>query len=202
MSRKVRVKRYTRTAMFLHWAAALGIFTLFLHGFYISRLPADVKAEVLGLHRSIGVALLLLVLVRIALASHACAAAAAAHVDRAGILRAFRPHLALHTDRRERNIRRAGVAIQRGRDRVLRGRPAHRGRLQRGRGPGSHIVGYTTARALGISVALHVLAALKHQYIDRDRLPRTHVAFLHHDRIPDRPDARAPQVTAALAGSS
>lgn len=83
------ITRYTKTAVVLHWLIALGIFTMFALGWYMSELPKDAPKQMafdlfdlgvytwqlaeeasprtfyFNLHKSIGVTLLGLILVRV-----------------------------------------------------------------------------------------------------------------------------------------
>lgn len=72
--------RYTRTAVLLHWLVALLIFAAFPLGVYMADLPfSPTKLQLYSYHKWIGITVLLLVAVRLAWrATHAAPAAAPA----------------------------------------------------------------------------------------------------------------------------
>lgn len=59
--------RYTKTAVVLHWLIAIGIFAMFALGWYMTGIPKETpdRAFYFNLHKSVGVTLLALILFRI-----------------------------------------------------------------------------------------------------------------------------------------
>lgn len=60
-----RIRRYTWPAMLLHWVVAAGIAFLFIHGFYMMHIEEARRLPHLNLHRSVGVVVFALVIVRV-----------------------------------------------------------------------------------------------------------------------------------------
>lgn len=59
--------RYTRTAIFLHWLIALGLFGTFALGFYMEGLPlSPAKLKLYAWHKWAGMSLLVFIVVRLA----------------------------------------------------------------------------------------------------------------------------------------
>lgn len=63
----MQAARYTKTAVILHWLIALGIFSLFALGWYMTDLPKQTpdRAFYFNLHKSIGLTVFALILFRI-----------------------------------------------------------------------------------------------------------------------------------------
>jgi cytochrome b561 len=164
-----RVRRYGTPAIALHWIVALGILVLFTHGATIMLIPEAHRLPALNLHRSIGVVVFLLVVVRI------------------GWRLTHRPPALRMRPRDESIAHFVHVLIYA--LLVANGLAGTIGWLASGdpvtlfgwtlrppREPHPHVarvclaIGFATARALLVVIALHVLAALKHHVLDRDRL--------------------------------
>ena len=182
MSRRIKVRRYAKPAMVLHWAAAIGIFGLFAHGFLMMRLPDHERIVSLGWHRSVGIAVLLCVLLRIWWrATHP--PPRAPQMPKWQERLAHFTHVWLYVLIVANGV--AGIVgwIFGGDPIVFFGMPvpalaATDTTLHRL----CHIVSFATSRALAVTIGLHVAAALKHQFVDRDRLlARMWVSFTRID---------------------
>lgn len=164
-----RVRRYTVPAMALHWCVALGIAFLFVHGFAMMHIEASQRLGALNLHRSVGTVVFVLVLLRIwwrianpppPIAMPPLQAWLAHYV-----------HLLIYTLLVVNGV--AGVAgwVASGDPIVFFGMNVADARTP---APGLSrlclVVGLTTARMMLVVIALHVLAVIKHQWLDRDRL--------------------------------
>jgi cytochrome b561 len=164
-----RVRRYGRTAISLHWIVAAGIAFLFLHGMQMMHLDEAERLPALNLHRSVGVVIFALVLVRIGWRCmhpppHFRMPPLQAWV-------AHYVHLFIYGLLVANGI--AGVVGW-----ITSGDPVVFFGIELLKEGERHTVvtrmcvavGGTTARALLVVIALHALAALKHQAVDRDRL--------------------------------
>jgi len=151
-----RVRRYTEFAMLLHWLVAAGIAFLYVHGFDMMRLQGAEHLGQLNLHRSVGILVFALVLVRI-------------------WWRITHPpplvHILIYVLLVVNGIAGSVGWIASGDPVVLFGV-----QLAPERTPSpalNHLciqVGLTTVRILAVVIALHVLAVVKHEWLDRDRL--------------------------------
>src|SRR5437762_1941958 len=68
MQRSDGVRRYTRTAIALHWLIAALVIAVFAWGWWMQEIPKQppgVRADAFNLHKSVGLAILLLMLVRV-----------------------------------------------------------------------------------------------------------------------------------------
>jgi len=164
-----RVRRYTEFAMLLHWLVAGGIAFLYVHGFDMMRLQGAEHLGQLNLHRSVGILVFALVLVRIwwrithppPLVPMPKVQAWIAHYV----------HILIYVLLVVNGIAGSVGWIASGDPVVLFGV-----QLAPERTPSpalNHLciqVGLTTVRILAVVIALHVLAVVKHEWLDRDRL--------------------------------
>lgn len=164
-----RIRRYGRAAIALHWVVAVGIFVLFVHGGTMMLIPEAQRLPALNLHRSIGVVVFALVLVRVWWrATHP-----PPPMRMAPELEwvADFVHFLIYALLIANGI--AGMVgwLASGDPIVFFGWD-----VRAPREPHPQLtrvclmIGFATARALLFIIALHVLAALKHQVVDRDRL--------------------------------
>ncbi len=164
-----RIRRYTEFAMLLHWLVAAGIAFLFVHGFYMMRIDEAQRLPDLNLHRSVGVLVFALVVVRIGWRI----AHPPPHVPMPEVQAwmANYVHLLIYALLVINGI--AGTAgwIASGDPIVFFGVPLTD---QRAAHPGMNhlciLVGLATARLLIVMIVLHVLAVIKHEWFDEDRL--------------------------------
>jgi cytochrome b561 len=191
-----RVRRYGAPAIALHWLVALGIFVLFIHGATMMLIPEEHRLAALNVHRSIGIVVFALVLFRIAWRL----------THRPPTLR-MRPrdeaiahfvHNLIYALLVANGLAGAIGWLASGDPITFFGwelRPAHDPQRQVARI--CLAIGFATARAMLFVIALHVLAALKHHVLDRDRLlermwpGRTIEVTLHSVLAPLTRDARA-----------
>jgi cytochrome b561 len=166
----LRVRRYTWLAMLLHWLVAAGIAFLYVHGFYMMGFEVSQRLPHLNLHRSVGVVVFVLVLVRALWRTlHPPPQEAPMPALQAWI--ATYVHLLIYVLLIANGI--AGTAgwVASGDPIVFFGVP-----LTGERTPAPDLnrlcilVGLTTARALLVVIVLHVLAVIKHEWLDKDRL--------------------------------
>jgi cytochrome b561 len=164
-----RMRRYTEFAMVLHWLVAAGIAFLYVHGFDMMRLPASERLPQLNLHRSVGVVVFALVLVRLWWRfTHPPPEVPmpALQAKVAGFVHVLIYALLIVN----------GIAGSIGW--ILSGDPIVFFGMQvapaRAASPALEhlcvVVGMTTARALVVAIALHVVAVVKHEWLDRDRI--------------------------------
>ena len=167
MTRYRRIRRYGTPAIALHWLVALGIFVLFVHGATMMLIPEHARLPALNLHRSIGVVVFLLVLARIAWRlRHPPPPMRMAHEAVAHYV-----HVLIYALLVGNGV--AGMVgwLASGDPIVLFGWP-----VRAAHAPAPQLericlaIGFATARALLLAIALHALAALKHHVVDRDRL--------------------------------
>lgn len=169
MARYRRIRRYGAPAIALHWAAALGIAFLFIHGLAMMRIEESERLRFLNLHRSVGCVVFVLILVRIYWrATHPPPRFRMPPVQE---WVAHYVHLLIY-----------GLLVANGCGGVIgwvaSGDPVVffgyeiRGEQQPSVGLARMclLLGFATSRALLVVVALHALAAVKHHVIDRDRL--------------------------------
>lgn len=164
-----RIRRYTEFAMLLHWLVAAGIAFLFVHGFYMMRLERAQRLADLNVHRSVGVVVFALVLVRVWWRM----VHPPPHVPMSDVQAriANYVHLLIYALLVINGI--AGTAgwIASGDPIVAFGVPLTG---QRAASPEIDrvciLVGLATARVLIVVIALHVLAVIKHEWFDEDRL--------------------------------
>lgn len=164
-----RIRRYTEFAMLLHWLVAAGIAFLFVHGFYMMRIDEAQRLPDLNLHRSVGVVVFALVLVRIAWRithppPHVPMPAYQAWI-------ANYVHLLIYTLLVINGIAGTVGWLASGDPIVFFGVPVAGARAAHPEV--NHLcilVGLATARLLIVMVALHVLAVIKHEWFDEDRL--------------------------------
>lgn len=164
-----RIRRYTEFAMLLHWLVAAGIAFLFVHGFYMMRIEAAQRLPDLNLHRSVGMVVFALVLVRFWWRMKHPPPEVPMPPFQASI--AHYVHLLIYELLIINGI--AGTAgwIASGDPIVFFGMPLAGARTA---SPDLNhlciVVGLTTARILIVMIALHILAVVKHEWFDRDRL--------------------------------
>jgi cytochrome b561 len=164
-----RVRRYSRVAMVLHWVVAAGIAFLFVHGFAMMHIEPSQRTAELNLHRSVGVVVFALVLLRIwwRIAHpppHVRMPAVQAWV-------ANYVHLFIYALLVVNGV--AGFIGW-----IASGDPIVFFGVQIAGGCAASpmlnrvclAIGLGTARTLIVVIALHVLAAVKHQWLDHDRL--------------------------------
>jgi cytochrome b561 len=164
-----RIRRYTEFAMVLHWLVAAGIAFLYVHGFDMMRMPASERLPQLNLHRSVGVVVFALVLVRLWWRMVRPPPKVAMPALQAWVANFV--HLLIYALLIVNGI--AGSAGW-----VLSGDPVVFFGMEiappRTASPALEhlcvIVGMTTARALVVVIALHVIAVVKHEWLDRDRI--------------------------------
>ena len=207
----VRIRRYTELAMLLHWMVAAGIAFLFIHGFDMMRIPEAQRLVQLNMHRSVGVVVFALVLVRIAWRI----AHPPPHVPmpKMQAWAASYVHILIYVLLVVNGIAGTVGWVASG-DPVVFFSYAVAG--ARTASPElDHfciLVGMTTARILMVVIVLHVLAVVKHEWLDRDELlermvpgPPTAVALRPRDiaqRVREwRSSRRAPRVAADKAAS-
>lgn len=162
---------YTKTAKFLHWLLAIAIISLFAFGFYVSNLPfSPLKLKMLSYHKWAGVTFFMLALIRLSWRI----------MNRP-------PSLPLHMGQIERQIAHGGHAMlyllmlaiplsgwlmssAKGFQTVLFGVLPIPDLLEKDRELGQMLL--TVHLALNLLLAAivvgHVLAALKHHFIDKD----------------------------------
>lgn len=164
-----RIRRYTGFAMLLHWLVAAGIAFLFVHGFHMMRIPAAERLPDLNLHRSVGMIVFALVLVRFWWRMRHPPPHIPMPAFQASI--AHYVHLLIYELLIINGIAGSIGWIASGDPIVFFGLPLAGARAA---SPGlDHlcvIVGLTTARILIVMIVLHVLAVLKHEWFDKDRL--------------------------------
>ena len=165
----LRIRRYTEFAMLLHWLVAGGIAFLYVHGFDMMRLPEAQRLGQLNLHRSVGVTVFALVLVRIAWRmSHPPPEIPMPKVQ-AWIANFV--HILIYVLLVVNGVAGSIGWIASGDPVVFFG---YQLAAERTPSPALNhlciLVGLTTARMLAVVIVLHVLAVLKHELFDRDRL--------------------------------
>ena len=165
----LRVRRYTEFAMLLHWLVAAGIAFLYVHGFDMMRLQGAERLAQLNLHRSVGISVFTLVLVRIWWRiTHPPPQVPMPEVQQ---WIAHYVHILIYVLLVANGIAGSVGWIASGDPVVFFGVP-----LAPERSPVPEInhlcilVGLNTARILAVVIALHVLAVVKHEWLDRDRL--------------------------------
>lgn len=203
-----RVRRYNEFAMLLHWLVAAGIAFLFIHGFLMMHYEESERLAELNVHRSVGITVFVLVLVRV-------------------WWRMIRPpppvpmpevqsriaemvHLLIYALLLVNGIAGAVGWIASGDPIVFFGASLGAAHVP---SPGLNraciFVGQATARVLMVVIALHVLAVVKHEWFDRDRLldrmiPGPAILLPLHpreilQRIRERRQTRRAQQSAAQA---
>lgn len=155
--------------MLLHWLVAGGIAFMFMHGFDMMRTPEAERLPQLNLHRSVGVTVFVLVLVRIWWRMRHPPPQIPMPPVQAWI--AHMVHLLIYALLVVNGIAGCVGWIASGDPIVFFGVP-----LAGGRTPSPQLnhlcilVGLTTARALIVAIALHVIGVLKHELFDRDEV--------------------------------
>jgi len=164
-----RIRRYTEFAMLLHWLVAAGIAFLFVHGFYMMRLEGAQRLPDLNVHRSVGVVIFALVLVRVWWRMRHPPPHVPMPEVQAWI--ANYVHVLIYALLIINGIAGAAGWIASGDPIVFFGLPLT---APRAAAPEiNHLcifVGLTTARILVVVIVLHVLAVIKHEWFDEDRL--------------------------------
>jgi len=164
-----RIRRYTGLAMLLHWLVAAGIAFLFVHGFYMMSIEPAQRLPDLNVHRSVGVVVFVLVLVRFAWRLTHHPPEVPMPPFQASIAKYV--HLLIYELLIINGL--AGLVgwIASGDPIVFFGLPLAG---ERTAAPDLNhfciIVGLTTARILIVMIVLHVLAVIKHEWFDKDRL--------------------------------
>ena len=164
-----RIRRYTEFAMVLHWLVAAGIAFLYVHGFDMMRIEESQRLSQLNLHRSVGVTVFALVLVRIWWRMTRPPPEIPMPEVQTWIANLV--HLLIYALLVVNGIAGTIGWIASGNPIVFFGAP-----LADAHAPSptlNHLcvlVGMTTARVLVVMIALHVLAVIKHEWFDRDRL--------------------------------
>jgi len=155
--------------MVLHWLVAAGIAFLYVHGFDMMRLPEAARLPQLNLHRSVGVTVFALVLARVWWRLTHTPPEIPMPKVQAWV--AHLVHLLIYALLVVNGLAGTIGWIASGDPVEFFGMPvaaAHAG------SPALNhlciLVGMTTARALVVLIALHVLAVVKHEWFDRDRL--------------------------------
>ena len=164
-----RVRRYGRVAIALHWLVAAGIAFLFIHGFRMMHVAGPDRLSAFNLHRSVGVVVFALVLVRIWWrATHP-----PPHFRMPPVQQwvANYVHLLIYALLVLNGAAGTVGWIASGDPIVFFGMTVRPEATQH-----PHLnrfclaIGFTSARALLVLIALHALAALKHHVLDGDRL--------------------------------
>lgn len=164
-----RIRRYTEGAMALHWLVALGIAFLYIHGFSMMDIPADERLHELNVHRSVGVVVFLLVVVRVWWRRMHPPPAVPMPPFQAGI--AHFVHFLIYVLLVVNGIAGSVGWWASGDPIVFFGFDVAPERTPWPRlNHACILVGLGTARVLLAVVALHVLAVVKHEWLDRDRL--------------------------------
>ncbi len=167
-----RDQRYSRTAMALHWLLALLIVGAFSVGVYMADLPlSPQRLKLFNWHKWTGVCILALSALAAVVAAWPAATARPAWPGLAAEPGACRAcHAVPAVFRRAAG----GLGLQLGggpAHRAVRADPAARFRACRqGTGPGHQALARYLAFTLAALVLLHVAAALKHHWVDRDGL--------------------------------
>lgn len=164
-----RIRRYNEFAMLLHWLVAAGIAFLFIHGFLMMHVEEIQRLVELNFHRSIGITVFTLVVVRV-------------------WWRMFRPptpapmpeiqsriaewvHLLIYALLVVNGIAGTVGWIASGDPIVFFGVSLA---AEHAPSPGLNrlciFAGQATARILLVVIVLHVLAVIKHEWFDNDRL--------------------------------
>lgn len=167
----VRIRRYTEFAMLLHWMVAAGIAFLFVHGFYMMRFEGAERLPHLNLHRSVGVTVFALVLVRVWWRRRHPPPPIPMPEFQAGI--AHFVHLLIYALLIVNGIAGTLGWFMSGDPIVFFGYPLTGDRAADAHPGVNHVcilVGLGTARLLIAVIVLHVLAVLKHEWFDKDRL--------------------------------
>ncbi len=164
-----RVRRYNEFAMLLHWLVAAGIAFLFIHGFLMMHVEETRRLVELNVHRSVGVTIFALVLVRVWWRMIRPPTPAPMPEMQSRI--AEWVHLLIYALLVVNGI--AGTVGW-----IASGDPIDFFGVslvaEHSPSPGLNrvcvLVGQATARILLGVIALHVLAVLKHEWFDRDRI--------------------------------
>lgn len=164
-----RVRRYTVFAMLLHWLVAAGIAFLYIHGFLMMHTEESRRLSELNLHRSVGVTVFVLVLVRVwwrLVRPPPHVAMPEVQVWVASIV-----HLLIYALLVVNGIAGSVGWWASGDPVVFFGLPIE---PERTGSPEVNrmciLIGLSTARVLLVVIVLHVLAVIKHEWLDRDRL--------------------------------
>ena len=163
------IRRYTERAMLLHWLVAAGIAFLYVHGFDMMRMPASERLPQLNLHRSVGIVVFALVLARLWWRMTHPPPEVPMPAAQAWVANLV--HLLIYALLVVNGIAGSVGWIASGDPVVFFGT-----NVAPAREPSpalAHlciVVGMTTARALVLMIALHVVAVVKHEWLDRDRI--------------------------------
>ena len=165
----LRIRRYTEFAMLLHWLVAGGIAFLYVHGFDMMRMQGPERLVQLNLHRSVGITVFALVVVRIWWRMTHPPPEIPMPKLQAWIANFV--HILIYVLLVVNGIAGSIGWIASGDPVAFFGLEVAPGRTP---SPAlDHfcvVVGMTTARILAVVIVLHVLAVLKHELFDRDRL--------------------------------
>ena len=155
--------------MLMHWLVAAGIGFLYVHGFAMMRIPEAQRLEQLNMHRSVGVTVFALVLVRLWWRT----VRPPPHIPMPPVQAwvANFVHLLIYALLIVNGIAGSVGWIASGDPIVFFGSHVAG---ERAPSPALNdlciLVGLATARVLAVVIVLHVLAVIKHEVFDQDRL--------------------------------
>ncbi len=166
--------RYTRTAIALHWLIAIVVIGQIALGWWMQEIPKQPvgpRVNAFNLHKSIGLTVLMLMVVRLAWrATHAPPPPVAMPAWQARAARA-ESLAALRVPVRAAAVGLSRIGVQRLSRALFRaGAAGLGGEERRAQGCAQQTCTAITSWILVGAIALHVAAALKHHFIDRDGL--------------------------------
>ncbi|PWF22090.1 cytochrome b [Corticimicrobacter populi] len=165
--------RYTRTARSLHWLMALLLTGLVGLGFYMQTMPlSPTKLQVYSWHKWLGITIFLLAVIRLAWRAGHKPPALPDHMGSFERLAAHGGHVALYLLMLGIPLSGWLMSSAMGFQTVWFGVLPLPDLLARDRELGKSLVQVhaTLNIALIVMVVLHILAALKHQFIDKDQI--------------------------------
>lgn len=165
--------RYTRTARSLHWLMALLLTGMVGLGFYMQTMPlSPTKLQVYSWHKWLGITIFLLALIRLAWRARHAPPALPDHMGPFERLAAHGGHVALYLLMLGIPLSGWLMSSAMGFQTVWFGVLPLPDLLARDRELGKSLVQVhaTLNIALIVMVVLHILAALKHQFIDKDQI--------------------------------
>ncbi|MEQ4617474.1 MAG: cytochrome b [Corticimicrobacter sp.] len=165
--------RYTRTARSLHWLMALLLTGLVGLGFYMQTMPlSPTKLQVYSWHKWLGITIFLLAVIRLAWRAGHTPPALPDHMGPFERLAAHGGHVALYLLMLGIPLSGWLMSSAMGFQTVWFGILPLPDLLARDRELGKSLaqVHATLNIALIVMVVLHILAALKHQFIDKDQI--------------------------------